>query len=199
LLLHGGGALPPGARVLDACAAPGGKTAHLLELADLDLLALDSDPARLARVQQTLDRLRLKAALVAADARETARWWDGRPFDAILLDAPCSGLGTLARNPDLRWRSRPGDPERQAQRQRRLLEALAPLVRPGGQLVYAVCSLEPEENEGVVEPFLAARADFAKAPLPGWAAPFADGPYLRTRPESHGGDGFFAASLRRQL
>src|SRR5207245_9816991 len=117
------------------------------------------------------------------------------PFDAVLLDAPCSGLGTLGRNPDLRWR-RP-DLARHARRQRQLLEGLAPLVRPGGRLVYATCSLEPEENEGVVSAFLAAHADFTTAPAPGWAARFADGPFARTLPERDGGDGFFAALLQR--
>jgi 16S rRNA (cytosine967-C5)-methyltransferase len=116
-LLGGGGQAQPtiaplaaGARVLDACAAPGGKTAHLLELRpDLDLMAIDADAQRLTRVQQTLNRLRLSATLTAADARNPAAWWDGRPFDAILLDAPCSASGIVRRHPDVRWLRRPGD------------------------------------------------------------------------------------------
>ncbi|MGE0454113.1 MAG: RsmB/NOP family class I SAM-dependent RNA methyltransferase [Vicinamibacteria bacterium] len=186
-------------RLLDACAAPGGKSLLLSDLcgAGAIVVALERAPRRLPSLAHLVRGW--QASNVRVVRGDAGRPPFAAPFDAILLDAPCSGLGTLARNPDLRWRSRPGDPERQAQRQRRLLEALAPLVRPGGLLVYAVCSLEPEENEAVVEPFLAARADFALAALPEWAAAFADGPYLRTRPESQGGDGFFAARLRRQL
>jgi 16S rRNA (cytosine967-C5)-methyltransferase len=119
------------------------------------------------------------------------------PFDTVLLDAPCSGLGTIGRHPDIRWRCGPGEPDRQARRQRLLLESLAPLVKAGGRLVYATCSSEPEENEQVVESFLAQHADFRTVALPGWAAAFADGPYARTRPETHGGDAFFAAVLAR--
>jgi len=186
-------------RLLDACAAPGGKSLLLS-----DLCASGSSVVALERARRRLPALvSLVRGWQASNVR-VVRGDAGRPpftssFDAVLLDAPCSGLGTLARNPDLRWRTRPGDPERQAERQRRLLAALAPLVRPGGLLVYAVCSLEPEENAGVVEAFLAAHAEFTLAELPDWSAPFAEGAYLRTTPESHGGDGFFAARLRRQL
>ncbi len=107
LLQHG--ALAPGARVLDACAAPGGKTAHLLELADLELLALDADALRLQRVRDTLQRLQLKATLKVGDASQPAAWWDGRPFDAVLLDAPCSASGIVRRHPDIRWLRRASD------------------------------------------------------------------------------------------
>ena len=162
LLLHAGGALPrlpPGARVLDACAAPGGKTAHLLELADLDLLALDSDARRLGRVQDTLTRLRLPAAgsqarLQAADARQVAAWWDGRPFDAILLDAPCTASGIVRRHPDVRWLRRPGDVAALAQMQRELLDALWPLLKPGGRLLYATCSIFKAEGQHQIDAFL---------------------------------------------
>jgi 16S rRNA (cytosine967-C5)-methyltransferase len=184
-------------RVLDACAAPGGKA-----LAMADLL---EGRARVVATEVSSPRLRTLASLcrrwgaagvhlVGADARRPP--FQGL-FDSVLLDAPCSGLGTLARNPDIRWRLRPEDIPRQAERQRELLEGLAPLVRPAGTLVYATCSLEPEENEGVVGPFLASHTSFSPAPLPGWAAPFADGPHLRLRPERDRGDGFFAALLRR--
>lgn len=146
--------LAAGARVLDACAAPGGKTAHLLELAELDLLALDSDPLRLARVQETLNRLQLKATLKAADARDPATWWDGRLFDAILIDAPCSASGIVRRHPDIRWLRRPADVAALARTQAQLLAALWPLLAPGGRLVYATCSLFKAEGQHQIDAFL---------------------------------------------
>ncbi|MET0335661.1 MAG: 16S rRNA (cytosine(967)-C(5))-methyltransferase RsmB, partial [Rhizobacter sp.] len=144
-LLIGQG-LPPGARVLDACAAPGGKTAHLLELADLDVLALDADPARLERVHDTLARLKLNARSVAADARTPADWWDGQPFDAILLDAPCSASGIVRRHPDVRWLRRDSDIPALARIQAELLDALWPLLKPGGRLLYCTCSVFKAEG-----------------------------------------------------
>lgn len=152
-LLLGAG-LPPGARVLDACAAPGGKTAHLLERADLDLLALDSDPARLSRVTDTLHRLGLKARVSAGDARHPAAWWDGRPFDAILLDAPCSASGIVRRHPDVRWLRRPDDLTALARIQDELLDALWPLLAPGGRMVYATCSVFRSEGAERIDAFL---------------------------------------------
>ena len=146
--------LAPGARVLDACAAPGGKTAHLLELADLDVLALDSDAARLLRVQQTLTRLHLNASLKAADARQPATWWDGRPFDAILLDAPCTASGIVRRHPDIRWLRRPDGIAALARVQAQLLDALWPLLAPGGRLLYATCSLFKAEGQQQIDAFL---------------------------------------------
>lgn len=143
-----------GWRVLDACAAPGGKTAHLLERAELDLLALDSDPQRLGRVQNNLRRLGLEAALQATDAADTAGWWDGRPFDAILLDAPCSGSGVVRRHPDIRWLRRPTDIPALAATQLRLLQALWPLLKPGGRLLFATCSVFKAEGQDVVDAFL---------------------------------------------
>ncbi|HMO48878.1 MAG TPA: 16S rRNA (cytosine(967)-C(5))-methyltransferase RsmB [Rubrivivax sp.] len=153
-LLAGDGALAPGARVLDACAAPGGKTAHLLELADLELLALDADAQRLQRVAQTLHRLRLRAELEAADAAQPSTWWDGRPFDAILLDAPCSASGIVRRHPDIRWLRRPSDLPALAALQARLLDALWPLLKPGGRLLYATCSVFKCEGQGQIDAFL---------------------------------------------
>ena len=153
LLLVGG--LAPGAnRVLDACAAPGGKTAHLLELADLDLLALDNDATRLARVQEGLNRLQLTATLRCGDVRQPAAWWDGRPFDAILLDAPCTASGIVRRHPDIRWLRRPEDIATLARLQAQMLDALWPLLAPGGRLLYATCSLFPAEGQRQIDAFL---------------------------------------------
>jgi 16S rRNA (cytosine967-C5)-methyltransferase len=153
-LLLGGMALPPGARVLDACAAPGGKTAHLLELADLDVLALDSDPVRLARVGDTLNRLLLKAEIRAGDARQPRQWWDGRPFDAILLDAPCTASGIVRRHPDVRWLRRADDVHALAQVQAELLEALWPLLKPGGRLLFVTCSVFRDEGSRQIDAFM---------------------------------------------
>ncbi len=146
--------LPGGARVLDACAAPGGKTAHLLELAELDLLALDSDAARLERVSENLGRLKLSARWVAGDARQPQAWWDGKPFDAILLDAPCTASGIVRRHPDVRWLRRPEDITTLARTQAQLLSALWPLLAPGGRLLYATCSLFKAEGQDQIDAFL---------------------------------------------
>jgi 16S rRNA (cytosine967-C5)-methyltransferase len=196
LLLAGG--LPAGARVLDACAAPGGKTAHLLELAELDLLALDADPLRLERVQQTLSRLGLQATLRAGDARRPSAWWDGRPFDAILLDAPCSASGIVRRHPDIRWLRRPGDIDTLARLQAELLDALWPLLAPGGRLLYATCSLFRAEGQAQIDAFLQrpgsgqARLDAA---CPGHLLPLPDNaPTGSAGPST---DGFFYALLHR--
>jgi 16S rRNA (cytosine967-C5)-methyltransferase len=185
-----------GRRVLDACAAPGGKTAHLLELADLDLTALDVDPGRLALVGATLERLRLPAArLQAADARDPAAWWDGEPFDAILLDAPCTASGIVRRHPDVRWLRRAADIGALARVQAALLDALWPLVRPGGRLLYATCSIFRAEGGRQIDAFLqrlpagAARLDPAS---PGHLLPGAD-----NAPEASDEDGFFYALLHK--
>jgi 16S rRNA (cytosine967-C5)-methyltransferase len=151
LLLQGLGRAP---RILDACAAPGGKTAHLLELADLDLLALDSDPQRLARVQDGLNRLGLQADLKAGDARYPRGWWDGRPFDAILLDAPCTASGIVRRHPDVRWLRRADDINALSLIQAQMLDALWPLLAPGGRLLYATCSLFKAEGTHQIDAFM---------------------------------------------
>ena len=167
--------LPPGARVLDACAAPGGKTAHLLELAELDLLALDRDADRLARVDETLARLGLGARTLAADAAAPASWWDGRPFEAILLDAPCSASGIVRRHPDVRWLRRPGDLAALARTQARLLDALWPLLAPGGRLLYCTCSVFRCEGSAQIDAFLqrAGRRSARRQPAFSRAAPAA--------------------------
>lgn len=182
-----------GERVLDACAAPGGKTAHLLELAELDLLALDADAARLARVRGTLERLGLSARTLVADARDVGAWWDGRPFDAILLDAPCSGSGVVRRHPDIAWLRRESDVAAQAQTQAELLHALWPLLAPGGRLLYATCSVFKAEGEDQIRAFTASQpAGHVRrdARAPGHCLPLADnGPSPA--------DGFFYALLHK--
>ena len=192
-------ALPPGARVLDACAAPGGKTAHLLELADLDVLALDSDPQRLARVQDTLHRLRLQARLQAGDGRRPQDWWDGRPFDAILLDAPCTASGIVRRPPDVRWLRRPDDVAALARTQAELLDALWPLLAPGGRLLYATCSIFQAEGRQQIDAFLqrhAADKPLLDAHSPGHLLGLPDnGPAAPTA--SAEGDGFFYALIHK--
>jgi 16S rRNA (cytosine967-C5)-methyltransferase len=184
--------------VLDACAAPGGKASLIADLSE--------GPRPVVAAELSVRRARTMAALVR-------RWgavkvWpvaaDGhRPpfraaFDCVLVDAPCSGLGTLSRHPDIRWRFRAADLARQSARQSALLARLSALVRPGGRLVYATCSLEEEETVSVVTDFLAKHALFSRAAAPAWASPFAspDG-FLRTLPERSGGDGFFAAVLEK--
>jgi 16S rRNA (cytosine967-C5)-methyltransferase len=196
-----GSPLPVGARVLDACAAPGGKTAHLLEAADLDLTALDSDPQRLVRVKESLARLGLNAKLQVADARQTARWWDGKPFDAILLDAPCSASGIVRRHPDARWLRRPQDIVQLARTQDELLQALWPLLKPGGRMVYATCSVFMAEGRDRIDAFLQRpEADSAllDAASPGHLPPLLDNPPVPPgSPASVSGDGFYYALIHR--
>jgi len=153
-LLLGLGRLAQGARVLDACAAPGGKSAHLLEWANLQLTALDADAQRLQRVRDTMQRLQLPAELKVGDARRPAHWWDGRPFDAVLLDAPCSASGIVRRHPDIRWLRRATDLDALAALQTQLLDALWPLVRSGGCLLYATCSVFKCEGRQQIDAFL---------------------------------------------
>ncbi len=157
----------PGERVLDACAAPGGKTGHILErcAGQLDLTAVDSDPARLERVRANLDRIGYSATLIAADLRDAASaagWWDGRPYDRILLDAPCSGTGVIRRHPDIKLLRRPDDIAGFNSTQYALLERCAILLKPGGRLVYATCSILPAENQELVERFLRRHTEFKR-------------------------------------
>lgn len=184
--------------VLDACAAPGGKTTLIADVVGGAgrVIAAEVSPRRLRTLASLVARWGpANVRLVAADA---ARPPFACLFDAVLLDAPCSGLGTLGRNPDIKWRLGPDALDRQARRQRVLLRALAPLVRPGGRLVYSTCSSETEENEAVVDDFLVDHSDFAPTEPPAWALPFRDGLFLRTTPEGHGCDAFFAAVLARR-
>lgn len=149
--------LAPGQRVLDACCAPGGKTCHLLEAeAGLaHLVAIDLEAKRLNRVRENLDRLQLDAELIACDARDTASWWDGKPFQRILLDAPCSATGVIRRHPDIKLTRQADDIPALAALQGELLDALWPTLEVGGMLLYATCSSLPTENTEVIEAFLA--------------------------------------------
>jgi len=181
----------PGERVLDACAAPGGKTGHILERAEVVLTALDVDATRLGRVQENLDRLHLSANLIEGDASRTDAWWDGQPFDRILADVPCSASGVVRRNPDIKWLRRPDDIAQFAAQQAVMLESLWRLLAPGGSLLYATCSVFNEENDGQVQAFLARHAqDAVRCPLP---EPLSGGSLL---PDAEH-DGFFYALLRK--
>ncbi|MFT3718236.1 16S rRNA (cytosine(967)-C(5))-methyltransferase RsmB [Pseudorhodoferax sp.] len=172
-LLLDGLARPAGRplRLLDACAAPGGKTAHLLERTDADLLALDVDLARCARIHENLARLGLAARVRAADAGDPYAWWDGQPFDAILLDAPCSASGIVRRHPDVRWLRREADIARLAATQDRLLQTLWPLLALGGRLLFCTCSVFLAEGRERIETFRARHTDARMRPAPGHLIP----------------------------
>ncbi|MCK9538020.1 16S rRNA (cytosine(967)-C(5))-methyltransferase RsmB [Dokdonella sp.] len=189
--------LAAGQRVLDACAAPGGKAAHILERATVELVTLDVDPTRLPRLGANLDRLGLAASIVAGDATQPQDWWDGRPFARILLDAPCSASGIIRRQPDIKLHRRAADIASLAALQRRLLGALWPLLDPGGRLVYASCSILRAENEAVLADFLAACDDARALTLPpgyGHAA----GAGRQNLPGEGGMDGFHVAVIEKR-
>lgn len=186
-----------GQRVLDACAAPGGKTAHLLEAAPgCQVLALDSDERRNVRVRENLARLQLQADVRTADAGQPASWWSGQPFDRILLDAPCTATGVIRRHPDIKLLRRPGDVAQTVTQQKRLLEALWPLLAPGGRLLYATCSLLKAENEDQIAAFLASRTDAVECALSTDAGEMR--PHGRQLlPQDGGHDGFYYALLEK--
>jgi 16S rRNA (cytosine967-C5)-methyltransferase len=193
-----------GQRVLDACAAPGGKTVHLAEAGDIDLTALEVDAARAERIAENLRRTRTTARIVVGDAAAPAHWWDGRPFDRILLDAPCTASGIVRRHPDIPWLRRPADVAHLATLQARMLGALWPLLGVGGRLLYVVCSLFPEEGPEQIARFTAEHAEAREVPLPAGsprvqlvptpaAGPAWDG--AAALPTVH--DGFFFALLEK--
>jgi len=158
--------IAPGMRVLDACAAPGGKAAHALEhVPGIRLVAVDIDDVRLNRVRDNLSRLGLQGEIRIGDAARPDDWWDGQAFDRILLDAPCSGTGVIRRHPDIRLHRRAADIERLARLQSRLLDALWPLLAPGGKLLYVTCSILPEENGRQAEAFVTRHPDAHCVPL----------------------------------
>jgi 16S rRNA (cytosine967-C5)-methyltransferase len=186
-------------RVLDACAAPGGKTAHLLEFADCEVIALDVDAQRCERITQTLDRLQLKATVLTADAAQVATWWDGQLFDAVLLDAPCSASGIVRRHPDIRWLRRETDIAQLALIQARLLKALWPVVKPGGRLLYCTCSVFKAEGQAQIQTFLARNTEATLLASPGHLMPFngaKEDLVPDNSPSEH--DGFYYALLEKR-
>ncbi len=185
-----------GQRVLDACAAPGGKAAHVLERVDVELTALDSEAGRLPRLRENLSRLGLNANIVHGDASRPSNWWDGRPYDRILLDAPCSASGIIRRQPDIKLHRRAADITPLAAIQMRLGAALWPMLAPGGKLLYATCSLLRAENEAVVASLLDAHADARAVPIHeryGRAA----GSGRQNLPGNKGMDGFYYALVEK--
>lgn len=206
-------AVRDGMRVLDACAAPGGKTGHVLELADVELVALESDASRATRIEENLSRLGLKATVTVGDAGEPAAWYDGRPFDRILADVPCSASGIVRRHPDVRWLRRATDIAALVAEQRRILDALWPLLAPGGELLYVTCSIFPEEGEEQARWFERSHEDAVRLDAPGQLLPtvacaaaessalFSTGKHT-AQPERSGADldhdGFFYARFQKR-
>jgi 16S rRNA (cytosine967-C5)-methyltransferase len=192
--------LQPGLRVLDACAAPGGKAAHILETCPegVDLVAVEKDLDRLGLLTATLERLRLDAQVIHADASRPETWWDGQRFDRILLDAPCSGSGVIRRHPDIKTLRRAEDIPRLAQEQAQLLDALWPLLAPRGKLLYVTCSILPTENQRQIESFLDRHPEARACPVAAsWGLNTGSGRQIL--PSEGGMDGFFYALLSRDL
>ncbi|RUQ90442.1 16S rRNA (cytosine(967)-C(5))-methyltransferase RsmB [Legionella septentrionalis] len=191
--------LKPGLRLLDACCAPGGKTCHILE-SEPDLaccVAVDADLKRLERVQENLQRLHLQATLVAGDASVPDAWWDGKPFDRILVDAPCSATGVIRRHPDIKLLRTKNEVTNAAKLQEKILDALWPLLAPGGLMVYATCSILPEENEQQIARFIDRHLDCKPLMHPhAWA--HATGHGWQILPGENNMDGFFYSVLSKQ-
>ena len=187
-------------KVLDACAAPGGKTAHLLELADCEVTALDIDARRCERITQNLSRLGLQANLVIGDASRPADWWDGQLYDAILLDAPCTASGIVRRHPDVRWLRRPTDVTQLAGIQAQLLDTLWPLLRPGGRLLYCTCSVFRAEGGNQLQTFVTRHKDVLIRSAPGHLLP-QSGVQATGLPDNLPGehDGFYYALLEKSV
>ena len=191
--------LQAGQRVLDACCAPGGKTCHMLEREPqlAHMVALDLEPHRLQRVADNLQRLQLNAEMVAADARDTAKWWDGQQFDRILLDAPCSATGVIRRHPDIKLARQADDIPALAALQAEIIDAVWPTLAPGGIMVYATCSVLPTENSDSVSAFLARTPDAEVLPIEAeWGVAQPVGRQLF--PQLAGHDGFYYARLRKR-
>ena len=195
----------PGERILDACAGLGGKTGHMAQLMKNqgEVVAMDTDPGKLTRLEQEMQRLGI--TMVVPRHQDLLKHRENRTptkrFDRVLVDAPCSGLGVMRRNPDTKWKRSKKDIARLAIKQEKILTATAPLVRPGGRLVYVVCSCEPRENEKVVHHFLEKHPEFTVVPPAkshdGTEMPACDGVFFRTFPDFLEMDGFFAAAMKR--
>jgi len=193
-------AAQPGERILDACAAPGGKTAHVLELQPrlAEMVALDNDAVRLERVAQNLQRLQLSASVVCADAAQPESWWDGQAFDRIMLDAPCSATGVIRRHPDIKLLRRESDIDPLVKLQGQILRALWPLLRPGGMLLYVTCSVLPQENVQQLQLFCAEHEDVEHLPIEAeWGVAQAIGRQILAGQD--GMDGFYYARLRKKV
>lgn len=189
-------AVSPGQRVLDACAAPGGKSAALAEqVSDLELTVIERDPQRCVRLRDTLQRCRVSAQLHIADAADTASWWDGRPFDRILIDAPCTGTGVIRRHPDIKFLRRASDVAALVREQARLLDALWPLLATGGRLTYATCSLLHQENQAQIAAFCQRTPSARVVPL-SLAGFHSAGAGVQCLPGNGDQDGFFYAALQ---
>jgi 16S rRNA (cytosine967-C5)-methyltransferase len=186
--------LRAGLRVLDACAAPGGKTSHILETADVDLLALEADAKRAARIGENLARLGQAATVKVADCRRVSDWWDGRPFDRILADVPCSATGVVRRHPDIKWLRRPRDVDNFARTQAEILDALWQVLVPGGRMLYCTCSVFPQENAQQIADFVVRHADAVRLPTPPTGNENECEWQLLPSPEH---DGFFYARLEK--
>ena len=186
-----------GERVLDACAAPGGKAGHLLErYPGIELVAIDNSAKRLARIGENMERLGLRAELVPGDAGTPGAWWDGRPFDRILLDAPCSGSGVIRRHPDIKLLRSPAQIEALRATQSAILDGVWQVLKPGGELLYCTCSVFPDETEELIAGFLSRTADARALGIDaGWG--FSRGVGRQLLPTIDGHDGFFYARLRR--
>ena len=200
LLLNGLQSGAPSLRLLDACAAPGGKTGHLLECApQAQVLALEVDPQRCQRIHDNLDRLKVQAEVLAADAGKPETWWDGQAFDGILLDAPCTASGIGRRHPDVRWLRRESDVAQLAAIQAKLLQALWPLVKPGGRLLYCTCSIFKAEGESQIQTFVQHNTDALILPSPGHLTPsnVNSDPSLRDNQMGEH-DGFYYALLEKR-
>lgn len=190
--------LAPGLRVLDACAAPGGKTAHLLESqTDLaQVVALEQHPPRVELIADTLQRLGLSATVQCADAADTKAWWDGQAFDRILIDAPCSATGVIRRHPDIKLLRQAADIKTIMLQQQHLLKALWPVLKPGGLLLYATCSILPEENTEMISKFITEQNDAKVLPIAAeWGKATAMGRQIL--PSQQGMDGFFYSVLQK--
>lgn len=186
-----------GQRILDCCCAPGGKTLHLLQTAKVEMLAVDADAKRLTRVQENLDRAQQKATLICGDAAAPSTWRDNKPFDHILLDAPCSATGVIRRHPDIKLLRKPADIAKLAQLQGEILAAMWALLAKDGYLLYATCSVMPEENVQVIEKFLAKTPDaHAKKIQATWGLEQSVGRQIL--PGQHNSDGFYYCLLKKQ-